>query len=63
MAMFVCVCVGERCDHCQAEKVETEEHFLLRCVKYEEDRSFSLNNIKTSQILNFLTIMKTWPYF
>jgi hypothetical protein len=23
------------CDHCQAEKVETEEHFLLHCKKCE----------------------------
>ena len=44
------------CGHCQAEKVETEEHFLLHCKKYENLRQTFFTNLKQS-IPNFEDIL------
>ena len=36
------------CKHCELEKIEDEEHVLLFCPKYEENRQIMLSAIKDS---------------
>jgi NADH pyrophosphatase NudC (nudix superfamily) len=43
------------CGHCQAEKVETEEHLLIHCKKYD-----ILRQIYFTKLQSIFRILQTW---
>ena len=43
------------CGHCQAEKVETEEHFVLHCKKYD-----ILRPIYFTKLQIYIRILQPW---